>query len=398
MAQLRDVAIIGGGLLGLAAGRAIAARGRDVVILEQAETGHPRSGSKGSSRIFRIGYREPGYVTAALRSREMWRDLEIASGRRILHPRPHLTFGSGMRSVQDAMIAAGAPCELLSADEAARRFPAIATGGPALLEPESAVIAADQALAALATKDAETRTGIRVTRLSDDGRQVTLQTTEGAVRARTAIVTAGPWSSGLLASVGVPLPGRPVLEQVAYLRSPQAAGNAGSADASGSADQHSAPIFICHADQVPYGLPVPGSPLYKIGIHQSGPATDPDAQDESADRRLIRALARVARRYLPGYDPEPVSTERCIYDNSPDEDFIIDRIGNVVIGCGTSGHGFKFGPLLGEWLADLATSAPDPVRGAGGTRSTSEPRTRLDPELARRFAVRRFRHSHESAR
>ncbi len=380
MAQLRDVAIIGGGLLGLAAGRAIAARGRDVVILEQAETGHPRSGSKGSCRIFRIGYRDPSYVAAALQSRKLWRDLETASGRRILHPSPHLTFGSGMRSVQEAMIAAGAPCELLSAPEAARRFPAVAASGPALLEPESAVIAADQALAALATDSAETRTGIRVTRLSDDGRQVLLQTTDGAVRARTAIVTAGPWSSGLLASVGVPLPGRPVLEQVAYLRSPHADGSA-SAAGPASAGQDDAPIFICHADQVPYGLPVPGAPLYKIGIHQSGPATDPDAQDESADRGLISALGRVARRYLPGYDPEPVATERCIYDNSPDEDFIIDRIGNVVVGSGTSGHGFKFGPLLGEWLADLAT----------GTARCPP----LDPDLARRFAIRRFRHPHQ---
>jgi len=55
-----------------------------------------------------------------------------------------------------------------------------------------------------------------------------------------------------------------------------------------------------------------------------------------------------------------VGTERCIYDNSPDEDFIVDRVGRIVIGSGTSGHGFKFGPLLGEWLADLATG-----RGAG---------------------------------
>jgi glycine/D-amino acid oxidase-like deaminating enzyme len=49
-----------------------------------------------------------------------------------------------------------------------------------------------------------------------------------------------------------------------------------------------------------------------------------------------------------------VQVERCVYDNTPDEDFILDRIGNVVVGCGTSGHGFKFGPLLGEWLAALA--------------------------------------------
>ena len=375
MAQLRDVAIVGAGVLGLAAGRALAERGRDAVILEQAEIGHHWSGSKGSSRILRAGYREPSYVTAALQARELWRELESASGKQILHPRPHLTFGTGMRSIQDAMYAAGAPCKLLTAAEAARQFPAIATRGPALLEPDSAVIAADQALAALATGGAEIRTGIRVTRLSDDGRQVTLQTTAGAVMAQAAIITAGPWSSALLATSGVPLPGRPVLEQVAYLRA--SAGN-----------EDSAPIFICHADQVPYGLPVPGSPLYKIGIHHSGPATDPNAQDESADPGLITALARVARRYLPGYDPEPVATERCIYDNSPDEDFIIDRIGNVVIGCGTSGHGFKFGPLLGEWLADLAIGPSRQARGTG------VPQIPLDPQLAERFTIRRFRHPH----
>ena len=84
------------------------------------------------------------------------------------------------------------------------------------------------------------------------------------------------------------------------------------------------PIFICHGDQAPYGLPVPGSPLVKIGIHPSGPATDPDAQQQSRSERCS-AADRVARQYLPGYEPEPATTERCIYDNSPDEDFILDR-------------------------------------------------------------------------
>jgi sarcosine oxidase len=77
----------------------------------------------------------------------------------------------------------------------------------------------------------------------------------------------------------------------------------------------------------------------------------------------------VAQRYLPGYDPEPVATERCIYDNTPDEDFIVDRVGNVVVGCGTSGHGFKFGPLFGEWLAALAFgTAPPPSQRFGLAR------------------------------
>ncbi|HKD89776.1 MAG TPA: FAD-dependent oxidoreductase [Streptosporangiaceae bacterium] len=360
MTQVRDVAIVGAGLLGLAAGRAVAARGRDVVVLEQAEVGHPGSGSKGSTRIFRLGYSDPYYVVAARQARDRWHELEAQSGRHILRPVPHLTFGTGLRSVHNAMIAAGAPSQLLHKADVAERFPALRVDGPALLEPDSAVIAADEALTALAAGVPEIRPGVCVIRMADDGRQVTLHTTAGVITARTAIITAGPWSGDLLASVSVAVPGRSTLEQVAFLR---------------PAGQDDAPIFVCHGEQTPYGVPVPGSRLYKIGIHPSGPVTDPGAQSPAADPWLLGRLAELARRHLPGYHPEPVTTERCVYDNSPDEDFIIDRIGNIVVGCGTSGHGFKFGPLLGEWLAGLAVS-PDGFAAEQGP--------------GQRFALRRF--------
>jgi sarcosine oxidase len=380
MTQLREVAIVGAGLLGLAAGRALAARGRDVVILEQADVGNAGGGSKGSCRIFRLGYAEPEYVRAARRARELWRELEQQTGRTILYPVPHLTFGTGLRAVHDAMRDAGAPCELLPAAEVEQRFPALRVGGPALLEPESCVTAADEALAALldpaghggpaGPAGPELRTGVRVTSLSDDGRQVLLRTSKGPVTARLAIVTAGPWSSGLLATAGISVPSRPTLEQVAYLKP------ADSADSGDAVD--TMPIFINHADRSPYGLPVPGSSLYKIGIHQSGPVTDPDAQDQSASPALVDHLSEVARRYLPEHDPQPSATERCVYDNSPDEDFVVDRVGNIVVGCGTSGHGFKFGPLFGEWLAELATGPASSPAGSPARPSA-------------RFAIGRFR-------
>lgn len=362
MTQLRDVVIVGAGLLGLAAGRALAARGRDVVVLERAEIGHPASGSKGSCRIFRLGYPDAEYVAAARRAGELWRALEDETGQRILLPAPQLTFGAGLRAVHDAMTAAGAPSELLTAEATAERFPALRVDGPALLEPESSVIAADVALTTLAAGVPEIRTGVTVLRLADDGDCVTVSTSAGTLSARTVVITAGPWSGALLAPLGVPLPGRPTLEQVAYVR-----------PAEPSAEKP--PIFICHADRAPYGLPVPESPLYKIGIHPSGPPIDPDAQDQSPDPYLVGKLAQVTVQYLPGYEPAPAAAERCIYDTSPDEDFIVDRIGNVVVGSGTSGHGFKFGPLFGEWLADLATQVPGS----------------LTPELRQRFALGRFR-------
>jgi sarcosine oxidase len=365
MTDVRDIAIVGAGLLGLAAAGALAARGRDVVVLEQAEVGHARAGSKGSCRIFRLGYPDPGYVAAARRAGELWRDLEAESGRQLLWPVPQLTFGSALADVQRALEAAGAPAELLPAAAVAARFPQLQVNGPALLESESAVLAADQALDVLAGRAGEIRTGVRVVSIVDDGRQVALQTSSGPLTARTVMVTGGAWSSGLLAPLGIAVPTTPTLEQVGYL-SPAAT--------SPDRDAQRTPIFICHDDPAPYGLPVPGSPLYKIGIHRSGPVADPDAQDQSPDPELIGRLSRVAAHLLPGYNPDPYAAERCIYDNTPDEDFVVDRIGNVVIGCGTSGHGFKFGPLLGEWLADLAT-------GEAGW---------LDPALRSRFTASRF--------
>jgi sarcosine oxidase len=266
---------------------------------------------------------------------------------------------------------AGAGAELLSAADVAERFPEIRVAGPALLETESCVTAADEALAALASAaglvdpadpaghsgpvGARLRTGIRVTGVADDGRQVTLQTSAGLVTARVVILTTGAWTAGLLAG-RVPIAGQARLEQVAYL-------------APAGAPAQPTPIFICYGDPSPYGLPVPGSSLYKIGIHQSGEPADPDAQDADPDPAMLARLTEVAKRYLPGYVPEAVATERCIYDNTPDEDFIVDRVGNVVVGCGTSGHGFKFGPLFGEWLAGLAFgSAPSPSQRFGLAR------------------------------
>jgi sarcosine oxidase len=337
-----DVVVVGAGLLGLASARALARRGYAVIVLERAKIGHEAGGSKGSCRVFRLGYDDPEYVGLAMRAREPWTELEDECGRQLLQPTPHLTFGLGLGAVREAMQSAGAPCELLPADEAAARFPEIAIGGPALLEPESCVISADEVLRALAAAAGEVRTGVTVTGIGDDGRRVTIRTATGTVTARAAIVCAGPWTGRLLAAAGIAVPSAATLEQVGYLAPAAAPGPA-------------MPIFICHDAEIPYGLPVPGSPLYKIGFHHAGPPTEPGRQDQRADQGLSAHLAGLARRYLPGLGPDLVRTERCVYDNSPDEDFIVDRVGRIVIGSGTSGHGFKFGPLLGEWLADLAT-------------------------------------------
>ena len=241
---------------------------------------------------------------------------------------------------------AGAPCELLSAGEVARRFPAIRTGGPALLEPESCVIAADEALAALAAGvagDPHRRPGRR---LSDDGRQVTLRTSSGPVTARIAMITAGPWSGALLATLGV------------ACRPADAGAGRLPATCRTATTPRCADLHLPRQRRPRTGCRCRDRRCTRSGSIRAGRLPTPTRSDQSADAYLLARCRRSPASSCRATTRSPPPTERCIYDNSPDEDFVVDRIGNVVVGSGTSGHGFKFGPLFGEWLAELATGQP----------------------------------------
>ena len=111
------------------------------------------------------------------------------------------------------------------------------------------------------------------------------------------------------------------------------------------------PIFIDFTEPAVYGLPTPGSDLYKIAVHHGGPAIDPDAEF-APDPDAVAALRRRDRALAAGRASSS-TVDVCPYDNTADENFIVERIDGIVVGAGTSGHGFKFGPLLGEQLAQL---------------------------------------------
>jgi sarcosine oxidase len=340
-----DVVVIGAGLLGLATAYALRGR-RDVVVLERADVGHPRGGSHGPSRVFRLGYPDPFYVDLARRSLAGWRALEAETGTELVQRTGQLSFGPGAREVFDALVSVDAPVEGLGADEVARRFPMFAGRGPAVFEPESGVLAANVVLAALRGACAcDIREHVEVTKIEEDGDRVRIETDAGSLDANAAVVTAGPWTSQL---VTLPTPTFATLEHVAYFRP--------HADATATP-----PVFISHDAPTAYGLPTPGSDLYKIALHHGGVRVDPDGAPFSVDPEAIAALEAAARHWLVDFGPVAVEVDVCPYDNTPDEDFVIERRGNVAIGCGTSGHGFKFGPLLGEILAALAESRDPPV-------------------------------------
>ncbi|MDQ2877185.1 MAG: FAD-dependent oxidoreductase, partial [Actinomycetota bacterium] len=112
-----------------------------------------------------------------------------------------------------------------------------------------------------------------------------------------------------------------------------------------------------------YVVPMAGdSPGVKVASHQPGRAVDPrDGPFADLDPALEQEAAEYVRRRLPGLEPAGLTAEACLYTMTSDEDFVLDREGPVVVGGGCSGHAFKFGPLLGEMLADLALGAETSV-------------------------------------
>ena len=292
------------------------------------------------------------YVEMALLARARWHDLEAATGRQLLHVTGQVTLGdeTTQHAIASAMTAAGAPVEEVSATAAAQRFPGIDLSGPVLVEPESGVLGRRR-LPSCAPPGRRLRAAHR------DPRDViaTKRATPSPSRRPTARPSSPPsWSSvPARARSGswawTPRPAPPP-------RSPRSPTSPPGATSSRRSSLSGATTWST-ACPCPAVAPTP-APTRCPGIRRAPPygafdPTDPAAlegDDPAQLAQLVRAVARV----LPALDPQPVATERCVYDNSADADFVLDRVGSVVVGCGTSGHAFKFGPLLGELLADLA--------------------------------------------
>src|SRR5205814_6525370 len=112
-----------------------------------------------------------------------------------------------------------------------------------------------------------------------------------------------------------------------------------------------------------YAVPAAGdAPGVKVAAHILGRPVDPrDGPFTEINPALEEEAAGYVHDRLPGLDPAGLGAETCLYTMTPDEDFVLDRAGPLVVGGGCSGHAFKFGPLLGEFLADLALGQDIPV-------------------------------------
>lgn len=354
-----DVVVVGAGILGLCAAYELGRRGRDVICLEQATVGHQRSGSKSDSRLFRLSHDDPFYVRLAARALRGWEELQAGSGRHLIEPASLLIFGEQIKNYVTATAAAGVAVEVLTEDELGERFPDFAFSGPGafngpgLYEESARILLSREVLTALTgTMSAELREHERVIRVRESADRVTVETTATAYECRAVVLCPGAWSSDLARLAGLPGAAclQPTLGQVAYLRprSGLLANTPAFIELASRAQRRGAvPSYA-------WGVPTPTLGTYKIGLHMPRERADPSIVALDDDAREMAQLTGRAQMLLPRFDPRPVAAERCFQDSSPDEDFVVDRVGRIVIGAGTSGRGFKFGPVLGEVMADLA--------------------------------------------
>jgi sarcosine oxidase len=354
------VVIIGAGLSGAAAAWALSRRGVPVTVVEQFAPGHLRGSSHGSARIVRRAYGEALYVSLTGQAFELWRELENATGIRLLRLLGGLDFGARRDvSRMAALLAdAGVAHEVLPDTEAARRWPGMRFAGDVLYHPQAGTLDAERAVAVLLAE--ATRHGAVVRHetaaVRVDRHRVALA--DGSVApARCVVVAAGGWVVPLVREhVALP-PIRVTQQQIFHF-----------------------PRHDPAAPPWPSVIHEPaGAPVYhlaggrdggaaddrKIGEHAGGTVTSADARDGHIDPAARERIVEYVERWLPGLDPTPRSEATCLYTETPSEDFLLDRVDDLVVCSPCSGHGAKFAPVVGQMVADLVTSAggvPDRFR------------------------------------
>lgn len=353
-----DVIVVGVGGMGSAALHQLARRGQKVLGIERFDIPHAMGSSHGVNRIIRMAYFEdPAYVPLLRRSYELWRELENTSGRRLLvitggldaAPGDHHVFTGSLESCRIHDL----EHEVLTASDVSERFPGyrLPETHQAVYQPDGGYVMSEAAIVENARgalrEGAELHGREKVLHWEAGGSGVEVVTDRGRYTADRLVMTAGAWSSGLLDRLqGLAIPERQVLGWFQPKR-PELF----EADAF--------PIFNLEVDEGHfYGFPVETIPGFKIGLyHHFREDVDPDTMNREPSAVDEMVLRSAVEKYFPDAAGPTLSLKTCLFTNTPDEHFIIDRHpehDQVVIAAGFSGHGFKFAAVIGEILADLA--------------------------------------------
>jgi len=350
-----DVAVIGAGVLGAWTAYQLRRDGAEVILIDAHGPGNSRSSSGDESRIIRMGYgADEIYTRSAVRSLTLWQNLFEVSGE-------HLFFQTGVlwlaheddpypRQTIQTLQRAGVRYEQLTINELSSRYPQFEVEGIAwaLFEPESGVILARRAVQAVARE--AIRGGVEylqdaVVPPNETKKPKQLMTAGGVqVSAKTFVFACGPWLPKMFPRL---LAERiqPTRQEVFYFGPP-------SGD--GRFHYSAMPTWVDFNDEA-YGLPDLDGRGVKIAIDRHGVSFDPDIDDRIASSEGLSEVRECLARRLPALKDAPLLESRvCQYENTSNGDFLIDRhpeFENVWLVGGGSGHGFKHGPAVGEYVA-----------------------------------------------
>ena len=353
-----DAIVVGVGGMGSAVVYELARRGLRVLGLEQHDIPHDRGSSHGVNRIIRLAYWEhPAYVPLLRRAYELWRELETHRGERLLYITGSLDAGRAdsktvVGSLRSCEIHA-LPHELFGARELDRRFPGyrLAQDMMAVFQPEGGFVLCERAIVNYVEAAIDLGADIRAQEpvvswmpLADG---VEVRTAAATYVATRLVLTAGPWTAALVPSLKeLARPER----QVMLWAQPRVPSRF---------QLEAFPVFNLDAPEGHfYGFPIFGPPGFKIGkYHHRREAVDPDRMDRDCHPEDEAVLRQGIRAYFPDADGPTIAMKTCLFTNSPDEHFIIDRhptLPQVTLAAGFSGHGFKFCSVVGEIMAELA--------------------------------------------
>jgi glycine/D-amino acid oxidase-like deaminating enzyme len=334
--------------------------GHSVLLLDAYGAAHSRASSGGESRLIRMSYgRDELYTRWSLRSLESWKALGERIASMIFHQTGMLWLvgqdDGYARASQQTLEKVGVDHQRLSVAELERKFPQISFSGIewALWEPGSGVLMARRSVQALVVESLSAGLEYRTTavaRPTAQGRLAHVLTQDGeSISAGAFVFACGPWLPKLFPEL---LGQRifPTRQEVFFFSPPP-----GDSDFAWPA----MPAWCDHAALV-YGVPDLENRGFKASIDKHGPAFDPDTgvRLPSAEG-LASTRAYLARRFPKLKDAVLTESRVCQYENTSNGDFIIDRhpeMENVLIVGGGSGHGFKHGPAVGEYVNRLLTT------------------------------------------
>jgi glycine/D-amino acid oxidase-like deaminating enzyme len=351
------------------------------VLIDAYGPAHSRASSGGESRIIRMGYgADEIYTRWSQRSLVQWKELFAARAQERLFQETGVLWLSGgddvrFRQTVATLTRCGAPFEQMDVRTLEKRFPQIGLDGitAGLLEPNSGALMARRAVAAVVEdavqQGAEYRNAY-VVRPTGQGRVHHIATNHGEnIAAGQFVFACGPW----LGKIFPDILGSRIFtsrQEVFFFGVP--AGDARFAPPA-------LPTFLFQGDES-YGMPDLETRGLKIALDRHGERTDPDTQSRIVSASATEEIRRyVARRFPALRDAPIVETRVCQYENTSNGDFLIDRhpeMENVWFAGGGSGHGFKHGPAVGEYIAgQLLDGAPAEARFSLETKATTQNRS-----------------------